>query len=307
MDVFGLTAGEHSAYLRDAALHAARELKLASALPATAEEAARRLNLRGALRLRRLLDALALFGLARRAGEVFHAMFHEAEAVAPAVPEGGWGRLAQVIRTDIPLPEPGVGGEGDEDALRRFHSYLLAAGAGPARELWAGLLPASGPLLDLGGGAGAYTAAFLGAHPGERATLADTPGVLALARVPEAEILPLDLLNIPSYPGGQGTVLLANVLHLFDRDDCRRILEKAVRALRPGGLLVVKDLLVQPDRSGPAEGVLFALNMALFTARGDVHDPPTLAAWLLEAGLGTPRLLALRTSPGSLVLHGPKP
>jgi hypothetical protein len=311
MDVFGLTAGEQGGYLRDAVLLAAHELDLASALPASAESAAAKLGLKSARRLRRLLDALALFGLARREGGLFHAAFHAA-AGDRKLPRGGWGSLAQVIRADAPLDEPGVRGAGDEEGLRRFHSHLLGAGEAPARELWE-RLSASGPLLDLGGGTGTYTSAFLAAHPGEGATLADTPAVLRLAAVSGARLLPLDLLN-GAYPASQGTALLANVLHLFGPEHCRSIVAKAAQALRPGGLLVVKDLLIEPDRSGPAESVLFALNMALFTAQGDVHEPALLEAWLRGAGLGTPRRLALRSSPGSVVLAaqsldlpGPRP
>ena len=71
--------------------------------------------------------------------------------------------------------------------------------------------------------------------------------------------------------------------------------------MRPGGLLVFKDL----DSATP-QGVLFALNMALFTREGDVHDPDTLRSWMVEAGLDEPRRLRLQTSPESLVLVGRK-
>src|SRR5205085_5389206 len=106
--------------------------------------------------------------------------------------------------------------------------------------------------------------------------------------------------NTPKLPAAQ-TVLLANILHLFGEDDCRKLLRKAAAA---GKLVIVKDLLVEPDRSGPAEGVFFALNMALFTAHGDVHDPQALASWMTEAGLREIRRVPLGTS---LVLTGTSP
>jgi len=297
VDVFGVVAGPQQKYLRAAVVRAAGELRLWEALPASAEEAAGKLGLKSARRLRRLLDALALFGIARREAGVFYARSHHPSA---PVPDAGWGRLAEVIRTDRPVAEPGISGAGAPDELRRFHDHLFEIGAAPARELWAALQP-EGPLLDLGGGSGAWSAAF----PGE-ATLADTPAVLALSQAPRARALTLDLLN-GIYPGDQGVVLLCNVLHLFGEADCTALVAKAAGALRPSGLLVVKDLLVEPDRAGPSEGVLFALNMALFTEAGDVHDPPTIERWLRQAGLAAPRRLLLTTSPGSLVLAAAKP
>jgi len=157
------------------------------------------------------------------------------------------------------------------------------------------------PLLDLGGGSGAYAAVF----PGE-STIADTPEVLALSRAPLARSLALDLLN-SSYPGGQGTVLLANIVHLFGERDNLAILKKAAGALQPGGHLIIKDLLIDEDHTAPAESVLFSLNMALFTAEGDVYDPETISGWLVQSGLGAPRRTSLKSSPGSVVLRATKP
>ena len=264
MDVFGIVANGQQKYLRDAAIRAARELRQVP-------------HVKGTSRQRKLLEALALFGLDPQ----------NLPEPGP-VPEGGWGQLAHVIRTDEPLlTQPAD--------LQRFHEYLWQAGAAPARELWEQLKP-EGPLLDLGGGAGAYSAVF----PGD-ATLADTAPVLELAKT-QAKLLALDILNTSRYPGGQGVVLLANVLHLFGESDCAAIVKKAAAALRPGGVLAVKDL----DSATP-QGVLFALNMALFTREGDVHDPDTVRSWMVEAGLEEPRRLKLETSPESLVLIGRKP
>ena len=291
MDVFGIVAGEQRAYLRAQAVRAALELGLPGALPGTPGEAARALGLRGARRLRRLLDVLALFGDADRSGDRFSL---KPLPRPPPSPDAGWGRLAEVIRTDRPVPEPGVGGEGDPEALRRFHAYLASAGAEPARELWE-QARVQGPLLDLGGGTGTYARAFLDRHPGERAVLADRPAVLALSTLPEK--LPLNLLSTEYSKDKFGCVLICNILHLFGPEQARENVQIAWKALRPGGILIVKDLLIEPDRSGPAEGVLFALNMALFTEQGDVHDPATL-----EGFLGPCQRLWLASSPGSIVL-----
>ena len=66
--------------------------------------------------------------------------------------------------------------------------------------------------------------------------------------------------------------------------------------------MVVKDL-----RSDTAEGVLFALNMALFTEEGDVHLAEFIEESFRSAGLVNPRRIELESSPNSLVLAASKP
>ena len=268
MDVFELVAGAQRDYLRDAVVHAAHRLR--DAAPTR--------------RLRKLHEAMAVLGI-------------DPAALPPDRPmaSGGWGSLAEAIRADRPLPE-------DPGSLAAFHAHLHEIGEEPARELWRRLAPLRGPLLDLGGGTGAYTKAFLAQFPGETAILADRPEVLALAHVPaRAALLPLDLLNMQP-PGGQGIVLLANVLHLFGRPQIEHIVRRAEAALGPGGMLVIKDL-----RSDTEEGVLFALNMALYTEAGDVHPLEILEQSLRVAGLRDVRRSALESSPKSLVLTASKP
>ncbi len=282
MDVFSAIVEQSRAYLREAAAQAARELgvfeapravrdpALAEASLETAAALARALGLPGAHRLRALFGVLRLEGLDR--------------APPPrAQPPQGWGLLAQVIRRDRPLPEP-------VEALAAFHEHLRTAGAEAAREL-APLL-GDGPLLDLGGGTGAYTAAFLEAQPRATATLVDRAEVLALAQLPaRAAKLECNLLS-GRFPKEQGAALLANVLHLFGPEDCARIVARARAALRPGGALVVKDL----DARHPS-GIYFALNMALYTEAGDVHSSEAIERWL-----GPCRHLRLQAAPDAVVL-----
>jgi O-methyltransferase len=212
-------------------------------------------------------------------------------------PGGVFAGIAEAIRMDRPLPADGVAGAPGED-LRRFHEHLLAAGAEAAEEV-ANRLGPRGPLLDLGGGAGAYSAAFLAAHPGERAVIADRPAVLELAHraVPSAGCVPLDLLGEEPWPDGFRIALLANVLHLYGPADAARLLARAAKAVLPGGTVAVKDF----DASSAA-GVLFSLNMALFTQDGEVHGETALRSFFQRAGLGGPHVERLRCSPETLLL-----
>ncbi len=279
-DVFS-SVMEMRPYLRGAAAAAAHDLGLFAALPGDADAIARALGV-AAPRLRALLDVLALEGVLRREGGRFVAA---APPAREAVPPGGWGRLAEAIRANRPLSD------GDDEERRRFHRHLATAGAAAARAVSTRLAGAlgDGVLLDAGGGAGAYTAALLEAAPAARAVLVDRAEVVALARAHLARFgervafVEGDLFSAP-LPQAR-VALCANLLHLYGEASCARLIARVAAALAPGGTLAVKDLLIDEDRSGPPAGVLFSLNMALFTDEGAVHSPERIAGWLAAANL----------------------
>jgi hypothetical protein len=294
MDVFARVLREERDYLRDAIAAAAHELGLFAALPLPEAELAHSLGVKPR-RLRALVRALLREGvLAEEQG-----LLNGTAPRPPAPHRAGWGLLAEVIRSDRPLASEGVLGIGGEE-LRRFHDHLRVSGAEAAREV-AGHLGPRGPLLDLGGGSGAYAAAFLEANPGERAVIVDRPEVLALAKeaVPLAERIPLDLLGDEPWPPGAGVALLANVLHLYSAEQAARLVQRAARSLVPGGRVAVKDF-----RAGSDAGIFFALNMALFTESGEVHEEGALQAFLREAGLREVRAIPLRSAADALLVLG---
>jgi SAM-dependent methyltransferase len=310
VDVFG-AALEARAFLSDAAVAAGHELGVFEALarggPAALDAVASRIGVAAGHRLRALLDVLAALGAIRceRGGREPRFAAPDAAPSRPAVAGDGWGRLADVIRRDRPLPvEPGG------DALRRLHHHLASAGAAAAGELVAGLGAAS--LLDLGAGAGAYSKAFLEANPAGRATLVDTGDVLALAvewlgpLAARARRIPGDAAEV-ELGTGHGAALLANLLHLHSPEMCARLVAAAARAIAPGGVVAIKDLRVDDDRTGPIEGLLFALNMAIYTEAGDVYSTAQLRAWLTEAGLIDVEERRLAAAPDAIVVTARRP
>ncbi|HWO25614.1 MAG TPA: methyltransferase [Kofleriaceae bacterium] len=324
---------EPAGYLCDAARAAARELGLFAALAGRAQEPAELAELAeladaigvpGGHRLRALLDVLAALGALTRSAGRFAVPpplpVVTAEDSGPPPIRAGWGLLADVIRLDRPLALEAA----DEE---RYHRHLLEAGAAAAREL-APLLGAAnrgaladlsngaaadrGGLLDLGGGAGAYTAAFLDAHAGARATLVDVPATVALAERHLArfgervQFIRGDARTAP-VGAGYAVALLANVLHLHPVAVCADLCAAAARAVAPGGLVAVVDLRVDEDRGGPLTGLLFALNMAVYTEGGDVHAVSRIRAWLADAGLIEIEARPLASAPEAMVVLGRRP
>jgi SAM-dependent methyltransferase len=303
VDVFGLAVRAGGTLLRDAAIDCAHELGVfATHTPRTLDAIADAAGLgAGRRRLRPLLDVLVALGVLARVGD---AVAVREVPARPVVVRAGWGLAAEVMRTNRALAVEG-------GALElRYHQHLLAAGAAPARELAPAL--GAGPLLDLGGGAGTYTRAYLAHHGEARATIVDFPEVIALARIELAELgdrvryVAGEAVGAP-VGDGFGVALLANVLHLHDAASCAALVAAAARAVAPGGLVVIKELRLDDDRAGPLEGLWFALNMALYTGGGDVYVTSQLRAWLTQAGLVELRELALATAADGICLVARKP
>jgi SAM-dependent methyltransferase len=309
VDVFGLAVQTGGAFLRDAAIAAAHDLGLFGALShgsMTLDELAAAVGVdEGRHRLRALVEVLAASEVlvVERSGAMLRFGTGAEVPARPAVASTGWGRLADVIRSDRPVAL-------EESELRRFHAHLASAGADAAREL-ATLLEGES-LLDLGAGAGVYSKAFLDEQPARRATLVDTREVLAIARewmgplAARARFVEGDAAAV-DLGTGHDIVLLANLLHLHSEDMCARLCAAAARAVAPGGMVVVKDLRIDEDRSGPLEGLLFALNMAVYTTAGSVYPTSQLQAWLSAAGLVDLVERRLGAAPDAIVVIARRP
>ncbi len=295
MGVFEIGAAEE--LFRACAIAAAYDLGVIAVLatPRTFEEILVAAGIdRGAHRMRALIASLVHAGVLAQDGDRLG--LGEVPA-RPEVVREGWGRIADVIRTNQPLsllPDP-----------RGYHAHLVRAGRDTARAL-ASLLGGA-TLLDLGGGAGTYTAAILEADPQTTATLVELPAILPLAREhlgafgDRVRFVEGDARRI-ALGDGHAVALLANVLHLHDEASCAALCAIAARAVAPGGAVCVLDL-----DAATAEGVWFALNMALYTDGGGVYSTQTLRDWLVGAGLVDVAVHRLAVAPAVVVVVGRRP
>ncbi len=136
-----------------------------------------------------------------------------------------------------------------------------------------------GRLLDIGGGSGVYTAAFLRRAPELRATLFDLPTVVEVARrklteeglIDRVDLVAGDYTSDP-LPPGHDLVLLSAIIHINDREGNRALFSKIFDAMEPGGSLVIRDYFLDDTRTKPVSGALFAVNMLVATEAGDSHS-----------------------------------
>ena len=121
-------------------------------------------------------------------------------------------------------------------------------------------LPATGHVLDVGGGIGSLLAALLARNPGLTGTVVDQPQVIAACAETFAAHGVTDRANAVAgdlfgeMPAGNEVVLLSHIIHDWDREECLTILAGARNALAPGGrLLVVEQVLPEGDAFHPGK------------------------------------------------------
>jgi len=151
-------------------------------------------------------------------------------------------------------------------------------------------------LVDLGCGAGGVARELLTALPHLKIRGFDHEVVCDLARersvaakLSDRHVLePGDLRDgVPIH--NADVVLLSAVLADFPADERLAILQRAKSTVRPGGMLLVSETLLDEGRTSPARSALLSLVM-LVAARGDQLSGAQLAAELVAAGFARPRI-----------------
>jgi SAM-dependent methyltransferase len=138
-------------------------------------------------------------------------------------------------------------------------------------------------LLDVGGGTGAFSIALCRRYPGLAATILDFPNVRPVAEryVRESGLqarvtfLPGNALDVP-WPAGQDAVLMSYLVSAVAERSAGELLDRARRALAPGGQLLLHDFVVEDDGRGPLSAALWQLSSMI----GDPDSVTLTAGWL---------------------------
>jgi SAM-dependent methyltransferase len=101
---------------------------------------------------------------------------------------------------------------------------------------------------------------------------------------------------------GYDLVLIPNFLHHFDRESCVSLLERARRALAPGGAVVVVEMVPNDDRVSPPFPAMFAFVMLASTPSGDAYPVRELQEMGRAAGLADSKVVPLPPSPQTMIV-----
>lgn len=269
----------------------------------TAEEVARKVGA-DPRALALLLNALVSTGLLTKEGEHYHNTKVAQTNLVRGEPEfvghllllhdaewGNWAKLEETIRTGrspvtqhVFETDPDLG----MNVLTVLHRIGKQSGPSFAQRL---KLEGARTLLDLGGGAGTNAIAFCSVYPQLQATVFDLPQTL---RVTERVVKDAGLdrritlqpgdFNRDPLGGPYDLVLMSDILHYQDGMGNAALVEKAMRHLRPGGRLVIKDRFLDASRTSPAWTTAFAVHILVNTERGQCFTTADAMEWMQQAG-----------------------
>jgi hypothetical protein len=209
-----------------------------------------------------------------------------------------WGRLSEAVRRNAPTswdPSKQVNLFDGADPVMLAHfweaMHAISSSTGEALARAVSFKPFR-RVLDVGGGSGAIDIELCKRHRHLRSTVYDLPHVveIAAAKIAQAgladriDTLPGDFFGDAAYPTGHDAIVLSLIMHDWSEPDDRRILQKCFAALPRGGAVIICELLVNDDKTGPVPGALMSLNMLVETEGGRNYTGAEYARWLKDVG-----------------------
>jgi predicted O-methyltransferase YrrM len=329
MDEHGWNPGRllemSGSYWRVCALHASVKLGVFSVLgdeKLTGEDVARELNADGRA-MTMLLNALTAMNLLSKIGGrysntaasrsflvkdspqyVGHMIMHHYHLMA------AWSRLDEAVKTGKPVR---TRASFDDEKVREsflMGMFNMAMNLAPqlAKEID---LSGRRRLLDLGGGPGTYAIHFCMRNADLKATLYDLSTTRPFAERVIAQFGMTDRIDFvagnylqDAIGGAYDVVWLSHILHAEGPEECQTIVDKAVSALDPGGMILVHDFILNDAKEGPPFPALFSLNMLLGTERGRSYSEGEITAMLARAGVRRIQRLPFRGPTDSGIIRG---
>ena len=300
------------------ALFVASELDvftLLSKKPASAEHLAKRLKLHPRP-VDRLLNTMVALGLLKKRKGKFFTTEIAKTFLVKGKPEyfgdylsivndayGAWADYEKVIRENHSLPlfqkEHAQGADTakvlDGSPAHLVRRIMLAQEAFSYRQ--AVCLPKAYNfskhhlLLDVGGGTGIFSIMAVKANPRLKAMIFDAPGVCTMARerirfykvAKKTKVIEGDFLS-DELPTGADVAIISTVLDGYDEPECRKVLKKIFTSLRTQGVLIVNEIMLNKERTGPLFPAIFSLELMIERNTGDSRTEREIRQWMKDIG-----------------------
>lgn len=271
----------------------------------------------------RLMNALVALGFLRKVNGRFYNAESASQYLVKGKPEfmGGlfhsiglwstWSSLTESVKAGTSAAErkPSSGGI---DWLESFIGAMHYRGVKEAKII-AMMLDLSNVkrMLDVGGGSGVFAMEFIKIISSMNAVVLDLPDVIPITGRYVAEEKMTEKISFISgnyladdFGDGYDLILLSAIVHINSLEENNLLIKKCYNSLNSGGQIVIKDWVMNEDRTEPAGGAYFALNMLVGTERGDTYTESEMRSWFTNTGIK--KIERKDTSFGSSLMIGHK-
>jgi hypothetical protein len=258
-----------------------------------------------------LLDALAAIGVIVKQDERYSISPNLAPFLGEASPQSviamlrhqanclrRWSRLPWTVHSGKPeYPGPSIcGDDADKESfIQAMHVVSRDVADGLVEEIHPGSVRC---ILDLGGASGSWTMAWLRVEPQSRAIIFDLPQVIPLARerfsaspfADRVELCAGDFYT-DDLPKGTDLAWVSAIIHQNSPDQNLALYRRIAAALEPQGWIYIRDMIMEPSRTAPVAGALFAVNMLSATKGGNSYCLNEIQEDLESAGFSDVQLM----------------
>ena len=203
-----------------------------------------------------------------------------------------WSKLTAIVKSKDAKGKTDINQSGDE-WLKAFIAAMHARGISRAKTI-KDLINFSGvkKILDIGGGSGVFSSAFIKDDPGMSAVIFDLPNVVPITQeyiekqnmTGRISTLSGNYLR-DDIGAGYDFIFLSAVIHSNSYDENALLIKKCASALNKNGRIAVLDYIMNDDRTSPLAGAIFAINMLVGTDEGTTYTEKEVKEWMTAAGL----------------------
>jgi len=145
-------------------------------------------------------------------------------------------------------------------------------------------------LLDIAGGSGIYACSILAHHPDLNAAVFEKPPVDKVAEraiqkrglAAKVSVIAGNMFT-EELPPGYDIHFISNVLHDWNDATVRSLLAKSAKSLERGGMLVIHDVHINEDKSGPLPNASYSA-LLMHSTEGKCYSLSELYPMLRELG-----------------------
>lgn len=204
-----------------------------------------------------------------------------------------WTMLSQTVKTGEAVVLKDLPEEADPHDVKDFITAMHNIASVKSHDICA-TIPLKNPrnMLDIAGGPGTYSIEFVKKYPELHAVIFDLKHVTKLTHdfIQAAglqERIKVQAGNCLEDDFGTNcydTILVSNLLHIYNPENNITILKKCWKALQNEGTLIIHEFVLDETKTHPQFAALFSLNMLIGTQEGASYSETEYRSWLKTVG-----------------------